>query len=494
MIDRMKGSLLLGMVLVVAACGNKDGKDGDPGGDRDSARGKAAPAPSGAGAGSGTASAAAAPPGSKRAASADAVYVVLKEQGLVAIEQGAFRTLVDDKYVGARAVPRPGGGLWVYVDKRVARYDGELAPLSDAPAKLGPIAVGPDGTLWVSGEGLASYDGKAWKTHALPAPVKRPFVRTLVFAPDGTRYGLAGTAIIAGRGDAWEVVTAADQAVSDLALAGDGTLYASLRDGLARLEGGKLVPLPAGKGDAPALATAPDGTVHAFGRKGAHRLAGDKLEPLAKVPVTTGQVFGLDGTLYGIAADGARIVRRRADGAVDRLPADRDLPFLARSIAVDARSRLWLVLEYGMALLDEGKLTLLTPGTVPELSRNVEAIIVTGNGPDLPDVGPPKLINLKGVLVAQGKPKPGVRVELCPTVAGVFHGASPCEGKSFIRRATTGPDGSFTLSDVPLGGWHLVYQKSPGAWAFYFPPGCCAGLAKGATFDMESIEFGTSSK
>ncbi|HWO19638.1 MAG TPA: hypothetical protein VNO30_12715 [Kofleriaceae bacterium] len=492
----MSRILLLVTALAMAACGKgkKDGEDSD----QSSARGTAAPAPSGSGSGSGSASAvpAGGPPAAKpaRAAPADAAYVVLEDQGLVAIEQGAFRTLVDGKYVGARAVPRPGGGLWVYVDKRVARYDGELTPLSDAPAQLGPIAVGPDGTLWVSGEGLASYDGKAWKTHALPAPVKRPFVRTLVFAPDGARYGLAGSVIIAGRGDAWEVVTAADQAASDLALAGDGTLYASLRDGLARLEGGQLVPLPAGKGDAPALVTAPDGVVYAFGRTGAHRLSGDKLEPLAKVPFTTGQVFGPDGTLYGIPADGLRIVRRRADGAVDRLPADRDLPFRARSITVDARGRLWLVLEYGMALLGEGKLTLLTPGTVPELSRDVEAIVITGKGPDLPDVGLPKLINLKGVIVARGKPVPGVRIELCPSVAGVFSGTSPCDGKSFVRRATTGPDGSFTLSGVPLGGWHLVYQKSAGAWTFYFPPGCCAGLAKGATFDMENIEFGTSSK
>ncbi len=476
MIGRMKGSLLVS-ALALAACGNKDGDPGKPapGGSAGSAKVQAAPKPA-------------------RVAPAHAAYVVLEKEGLVAIEGGAFRTLVEGKYVGGRAMARQSGGLWVYVDKQIARYDGELAPLPGAPAKHGPVAIGPDGTLWVSGEGLASYDGKAWKTHALPERVKRLFVPSLVFAPDGARYGLAGTTLIAGRGDAWSAVTADDQIATSLAMAGDGTIYVSLRDQLAKVVDGKLAPVAAVKGESLNLRTAPDGTVYAFGLKGARRIAGDKLEPIAKLPFTVGQTFGADGTLYGIPQDGMRIVRRRGDGAVDRIPADKDLPFKAKAIDVDARNRLWLVLEYGMALIDGDQLTLLTPGTVPELSRNVEAIVVTGKGPDLPDVGPPKLINLKGVMVSQGKPMPGVRLEICPAVSGVFYGSSPCQGKSFVRRATSGADGSFTISDVPLGGWHLVYRKSADAWVFYFPPGCCGGLAKGATFDMEEIELGTSSK
>lgn len=468
----MKGSLWIS-VLAVVACG----KDG----------GEAPPAPGSAG------SSAAPPPA--RVAPADAAYVVLNREGLVAIEGGKFRTLVEDKYVGGGALARRGGGLWVYVDQHVARYDGELAPLPGAPDKFGPVAVGPDGALWAGGdEGLASYDGKAWKTHALPASLKRTFVRSLVFAPDGARYGIAGNAVIAGRGDAWSVLTSDGQSVRDLAVAGDGTVYVSLRDQLTRVEGDKLVEVAAVKGESPTLATAPDGTVHVFGLKLAHRIAGGKLEPLAKMPFAVGHVFAPDGTLYGIPTDGMRLVRRRPDGAVDRVPADRALPFRAKAIDVDARGRLWLVLEYGMALLDGDKLTLLTPGTVPELSRNVEEIVVTGRGPDLPDVGPPKLINLKGTFVAKGKPKRGVKLEICPQVSGVFYGPSPCEGKSFVRRATSGADGSFTISDVPLGGWHLVYKKSADSWVFYFPPGCCGGLAKGATFDMGEIEFGKSSK
>ncbi len=470
----MRWSLLV-LAFAAVACGNKDG-----GGDK--------PAP-------GSAGSAAAPTAPPRKAPADAAYVVLEKKGLVAIEDGAFRTIVEDKYVGGRAMARKDGGLWAYVDDRVARYDGELAPVPGAPAKLGPLAVGPDGTLWVSGEGLASYDGKAWKTHDLPAAQKRANVHTLVLGPDGARHAIAGTTLIAGRGDAWSTVTAADQKISSLAMAGDGTIHVATRDQLSRLVDGKLVPLAPGKKlESPKLLTAPDGTVHVFGLGGGYRLAGDKLEPLAKLPFTTGQTFGADGTLYGIPLGGMRIVRRRPDGAVDRIPADRDLPFQAKAIDVDARNRLWLVLEYGMALVDGDQLTVLTPGTVPELSRNVEAIVVTGKGPDLPDVGPPKLINLKGTMVSKGKPKPGVKLEICPSLSGVFHGSSPCEGRGFVRRATSGADGGFTLSDVPLGGWHLVYRKSTDAWVFYFPPGCCGGLAKGGTFDMGEVEFGKSSK
>ena len=469
------GSAVAVAAVAIAACG---GKESDPG--------KGAP---------GSAGSAAAPAPPARVAPADAAYVVLRDKGgLVAIENGAFRTVVEDKYVGDRLMPRKDGGLWVYLDDRIARYTGELAPVLDAPPKQSAVAVGPDGTLWVSGEGLASYDGTAWKTHTLPGNAKRQFVSSMVFGADGTRYGYAGNGLVIGRGDTWTLLETDNRPVAGVAAAGDGTIYVSTRDQLGKLADDKLVPVAAVKGESLRLRTSPDGTVHAFGINGSHRIAAGKLEPLAKLPFTTGQTFGADGTLYGIPLHGMRIVRRRADGAVDKLPTDKDLPFQAKSITVDARNRLWLVLEYGMALLDGDKLTLLTPGTVPELSRNVDAIVVTGKGPDLPDVGPPKLINLKGTFVAKDKPKPGVKLEICPQVSGVFYGSSPCEGKGFVRRATSSPDGSFTVSDVPLGGWHIVYKKSADSWVFYFPPGCCGGLAKGATFDMGNIEFGKSSK
>lgn len=463
------------VVVVIAACG---GKESDPGKGTQGSAGSAAP-----------------PPPPARVAPADAAYVVLRDKGgLVAIEDGAFRTVVDDKHVGDRIQPRKGGGLWVYVEDRIVRYTGELAPVPDVPPKQSAVAVGPDGTLWVSGEGLASYDGTAWKTHALPERARRRFVSAMAFAADGTRYGVAGTDLVIGRGDTWTLLDTDKRPVAGLAAAGDGTIYVSVRDQLGKLADDKLVPVAAVKGESLRLRTAPDGTVHAFGINGSHRIVAGKLEPLASMPFATGQTFGADGTLYGIPLGGMRIVRRRTDGKIDKLPADKDLPFQAKSINVDARDRLWLVLEYGMALLDGDKLTLLTTGTVPELSHNVDAIVVTGKGPDLPDVGPPKLINLKGTFVAKDKPKPGVKLELCPQVSGVFYGSSPCEGKGFVRRATSGPDGSFTVTDVPLGGWHIVYKKSADSWVFYFPPGCCGGLAKGATFDMGNIEFGKSSK
>ncbi|HWO18603.1 MAG TPA: hypothetical protein VNO30_07495 [Kofleriaceae bacterium] len=325
----------------------------------------------------------------------DAAYLVLRDKGLVAIEHGKLRTLVEDEYVGGRAMARKGGGLWFYVGDRMARYDGSLALLPDAPAKLGAVAVDPDGTLWVSGAGLASYDGTTWKRHALPPGLRNASVRSLVFAADGTRYGVADGVLVAGRGDTWTALTAGAPPVRDIALANDGTLYVSRRDQVARLAGGKLVPVATLKGDAPALVTTSGGTVHVFHRGGAHRITAGKLEPLADLPFTVGQVFGADGTLYGISADGLRIVRRHTDGKVDKLPANRDLPFKARSITVDAQQRIWVVLEHGITVLGRRGLAPLMPGDVPELSRDVEAIIVTGDGPLLHDIGDVQALQLR---------------------------------------------------------------------------------------------------
>jgi len=265
----------------------------------------------------------------------------------------------------------------------VAIARGEVTPLPGAPARLGAIAVGPDGTLWVSGEGLASYDGKAWKQHALPPALRKSLVRSLVFAADGARYGVAGGVLVAGRGDTWTALTAGAPPVRDVALAGDGTIYVSRGHQVASFAHGKLVPIATVKGDSLSLVTAPDGTVHVFDLEGAHRIATGKLEPLAALPPTVAQAFGADGTLYGISADGLRIVRRRAGGAVDELTTEEELPSRIRSITVDASKRLWLVLEHGMAILDRGQLTPLMPGEVPGLSRSVEAIAVTGRGPNL---------------------------------------------------------------------------------------------------------------
>lgn len=318
---------------------------------------------------------------------AGAAYLVLRDKGLVAIEHSRFRTIVEDKYVGGRTMARKSGGLWVYVDDRMARYDDELTPLPDAPAKLGAVAVGPDETLWVSGKGLASYDGKSWKKHALPSALRNSFVRSLVFAADGARYGVAGGVLVAGRRDTWTALTAGAPSVRDVALAGDGTIYVSLRGQVARLAHDKLVPIATLKGDTPSLVTAPDGTVHVFNLEGAHRIVAGKLEPLGNLPAMVGQVFGADGALYGIPTDGMRIVRRRPDGRVDKLPAHQDLPFKVRSITVDAADRLWLVLEHGIAVLGRrGPPTLLMPGDMSGLPRDVEAIIVTGGGPFLLDI------------------------------------------------------------------------------------------------------------
>jgi hypothetical protein len=56
------------------------------------------------------------------AAYMNAAYLVLREKGLVAIEHGKLRTLVEDEYVGGRAMARKGGGLWFYVGGPRARW------------------------------------------------------------------------------------------------------------------------------------------------------------------------------------------------------------------------------------------------------------------------------------------------------------------------------------------------------------------------------------
>jgi hypothetical protein len=443
------------------------------------------PPSSGSGSGSGGSSAAAAP--AAKPAAADAVYLDLdRKNGLVSIAGGAFEVVVPAGKTVGRLVPRKGGGVFVAVDGTLSEYDGEIRPIAGTPKDVDPRAVSPDGVLWAAGRGkVATYDGKAWSEPATGLPANE-LVTDYHFAADGTVFLVARNTIAVRRGGAWSTVTSPAYLVS-AALAGT-TLHVTTKDRVARLDGDKLVDL--GKLESAHLEAGP-GALYVRHLKGVQKIDGDKLVPVAKLPYLSNLAFGADGTIYGYGLDKKRIVRRAPDGTVDRIPA-QDLPFDIESLAVDGRGRLWLKVHYGFVLIDGDKVTVVTPGTVPELTTRVDQLLVTGNGPDLPDVGAPKLINLTGKFVSGGKPKAGVKIELCPEAQSGFYGSSPCEGKGFVRRATSAADGSFTISDVPLGGWHIVYKKSADSWVYYFPDKCCGGLAKGATFDMGDVEFGRS--
>ena len=447
--------------------------------------GKSASPPPSQGSGSSSADAPAKPP--SQPAPVDAVYLELERKGFVSIERGAFKTLVADKAAGS-AVPRKGGGIFVWVDGTIHEYDGELKPLAGAPKGVEPRSVGPDGVLWAVTHGtVATYDGKAWSEQKTGLG-ERYLVTRFHFAADGTVYLPGSDAIAVRRGGAWSTVPAGDR-VSSSSFA-HGALFVTTEDRVLKLDGDKLVEI--GKTKNPRLVDGPD-AAYLLTMDGVFRIESDKVVAAGKLGYLTEVAFAPDGTLYGFGLDKKRLVRRRPDGAVDKVPAT-DLPFDLKHVSVDTRGRLWLVLEYGFALLDGEKLTVLTPGTVPEVRANVDRLLTTGAGADLPDVGPPKLINLKGVFVAGGKPKAGVKVELCPNASSVYYGASPCEGKGFVRRATSGADGAFEVKDVPLGGWHIIYKMTSDSWVYYFPPGCCGGLPKGGTFDMGEIEFGRSSQ
>lgn len=469
----MKQHWVVCVVSIVMACG----KSSSP------------PPPSsssGSGSGSGSGSAEAKAP--SKPAAADAVFVSLHgKNGLVSIEHGAFKTIVPDGKATGRPIPRKGGGIYVWVEGSVMEYDGELRPMAGIPNQVQPQAASPDGVMWAASRGtVATYDGKAWTVEKTGLP-DNLMATSYLFAPDGTVYLRVLEHIAVRRAGAWSVISAGGR-VEEAALAGN-VLYVIMKERVLKLDGDKLVEI--GKTKGLRMRSGPD-AVYVLGYHGVQKIEADKLVAVPKLDVLD-VVFGPDGTLYGYNVDSKRIVRRKPDGTVDKVPA-ADLPFKVENLAVDGRGRLWVRVHYGFVLIDGNKVTLVTPGTVPELTTRIDHLIVTGNGPDMPDVGAPKLINLKGIIVSGGQPKPGVKFEICNEASSVFYGASPCEGKSFVRRATSGADGSFVIKDVPLGGWHLIYKKTADSWAFYFPDKCCGGLPKGGTFDMGQIEFGRSSR
>lgn len=92
----------------------------------------------------------------------------------------------------------PDGALWVATGFKLGRFDGTSWTVMDR--LINSLAVAPDGTLWVSGwEGaqdswfVAHLQGDAWESHNTVNAIGAS-VGSIVLAPDGALWGIAGTA------------------------------------------------------------------------------------------------------------------------------------------------------------------------------------------------------------------------------------------------------------------------------------------------------------
>ena len=325
----------------------------------------------------------------------------------------------------------PTGGYWVVDRKRLTSGNATLlrvdakgmvtkVALDPAPSGLFPVAVAPDGTVYV---GAAEFVYKLADDGKLTL-AGGPFaggVRDLAVAPDGTVYGASDGAVdrlLPPDSRESEPQAAVDPGADQWADEDAGTVHRIAGDG--KYQGDRNADAAAAQPPQPGdLVPGPDGSAYVLDTHQARvvRVSRDgTVDEVADLggdvaPALAGLVSGPDGALYTVDNSGHRIMRvdPRGDAAAVVGPAVPDEP-PPSSLVVDEAGRFYLPAASGT------RLERYTPdGT--------------------------------GARFAGGGNREGAQAEGGPATAATMYGVTP---------AALGPDGSVALVEHDLHAVRVV--------------------------------------
>ena len=160
-----------------------------------------------------------------------------------------------------------------------------------------------------------------------------------------------------------------------------------------------------------------------------------------------------------------------------------------RAIAIDAKNRVWLGTDYGLAVVDEHAKLIrhYEPGTLAGVNGEVKAIAVIGDGPpSLPAKSEQRKGTVTGKVLKGSQPVSGADVELCPSPLPSMD--EPCKGASFHRSVKTAADGTFKFEGVPLGTFGLAY-RSKSRWKQQLLTRCCSQLKNADAVDVGVLKL-----
>jgi len=466
--------------LLLAGC--KSGGKKGPGGGAGSA---------GAGGGADASGSGSAPGAGAATMSADAAVFALDEGGLVVLDGGKFSTAGDAKIKYAPLLPRKQGGVWLREGDQLGWFDGTMHMVGKREEDVVPRAEGPEGTLWASSPRhvtrLTAAGLRTWTAADMGASAR---LGDLAVDGDGTVYVIARDQLMVGKGDSWSSVALPEPQAQEVLRgvgAGGGKVFviSSLR--LFALEAGALRQVMAlGKNFFPTLRVGPDGTALVDGSK-LLRFAPGAAKPEVLPGFGNFPVFTSAGAVLRMDAGGLGLTLFAPGAKPQKLLAQR-LAFPIEGFSLDGQDRVWARTHFGVTIIAGGVAQEWTKRSVPELSDEIADVAPLGRGPALPSVTP-NLIKLAGRFVdAAGAPVKGGVAEVCDVSSSVYYGKTPCAGRDFVRRAVSGPDGSFVVEGLPPGGWHFVYGRGP-SWQRDFLDGCCKDVAPGGTFTVGDLRL-----
>ena len=244
------------------------------------------------------------------------------------------------------------------------------------------------------------------------------------------------------------------------------------------------------------IALAPDGAVYVLASALLLRI-GPAADLVVPVPLGTGVVASLgdlsvsaNGSLALHDSDNAIVYP--AGGNPRQYEGYNGKDFRAdniRATAADDRGRVWVGSSLGVSVLGPGDAKTEWPGgSVPELTGEVEDILVLGSGPaTLPASGPVLKGGLTGKVLQDGSPLVSVEVELCPS-PGMLFTSTPCGDAPLKFAGTTDDKGVWTFTDVPLGTYGVAVRVA-GKWQITLGERVGRGMKQGQVYDTGSMSL-----
>jgi ligand-binding sensor domain-containing protein len=398
----------------------------------------------------------------------DVAYVGVDNTGLVVIEGGKARTLIENKY-GIR-----------------------------------DLAVGPNGELF------ATAIGGMWETSGgaltkLPDPAPNRQFEKIAVAPDGTLWGIDQTGAGKWNGREWTLVPrstfAGDELLSDIAVDSGGHAWVTTMDHIWRLDGDTWSKVDTFiSADEPffhSLATDSAGDVYVASAEGVFLFDQKTWTKISMVdddfPMLGAIVAGPDGRI-AVSGGGTQFALR-APGKSWRILslADRKVNASEGEVeAIDGSGRTWLETDNGVAILDaDGALVQQwLPGTLPGVTGRIQTIAVSGKGPVMPQLTAVAKGTITGTFIFEGQAVAGAPVELCASPATMLTGKTPCSESPAVYEARTGDDGRFTVANVPISSYGFAV-RTKGTWFVTWGiDACCSEMKDSGSYDVGSIEVG----
>ena len=403
-------------------------------------------------------------PAVARTNGAGAAYIGTQGGSLVKLENGKFsRVLTKLGWIKDITVDSKGT-VWVASSTDIHEIKGTSKKSYRGKGKarqFDEIEVAADGTVWLTGlYGVSSFKNGAWKTF-LKAEIN-PELK-----------GSVGAIQVDTKGRVWIVGT-------NVIAMFDGTKWSSVvtnGKGSNKLfcNGGVLA----------------DKALYTLAEGGVVKMAGDDWQTLKSRTRVSGNALaaGPAGTFF--AADYKSVSRIKVGSAVEKyLEGKAFKGENVQNLAADLLGRVWFSTDGGMTVIDaNGKSMQWVQGTEPALSERVSAIFVAADGPSLPaEVGPVQTGTVRGKLTRSGKPVAGIPVEICASPRmSYMAGDTPCTKAGASKSATTGADGTYVFSDVPIGSYGLTY-KAHTKWTITLGNRYCQDMTAGSTCKIPSLD------